>query len=277
MIGRTIRHITEVIGNKNKQKFINAFKPNWLNDVKREAKFNALSFSGSQQFADQLYSIASFYRNVGRPNSWVIYNDGSYKDEELQVFSSIKGVQVLDIVIEEGILPLFYFKKYPTLLKVEILRQLTDFSNPILFTDSDVLFYKHFKNFTHQFTSDNWYIVDEGKGYFDASFDLPANELPLNFGFLVLNKPSNWNFIFTYLNEQIEHGQLHYWSDQTGAHLLAQKEKFNFMSVESFVVGGKDSFKLSHAVNYNKIALRHFVGPVRHKMWQYSWKKVLGI
>jgi hypothetical protein len=277
MIGRTIRYFTGVIGNKNKQYFISAFNPNWLNEVKSEANFNVLSFSGSKQFADQLYSISSFYRNVGKPNSWVIYNDGSYKHEELEVFSSIKGVKVLDIFIGEGSLPLFWFKQYPTLLKVEILRELKDFSDTILFTDSDVLFYKKFKNFTHQFASDNWYIVDEGKGYFDTSFDLPARELPLNFGFLVLNKPSNWNFIFTYLNEQIVRGQLHYWSDQTGAHLLAQKEKFSFMPIESFVVGGKDSFKLSHDVNYNKIALRHFVGPVRHKMWQYSWKKVLDI
>jgi len=83
MIGRTIRCITEVIGNKKKQHFISAFKPSWLNNVKCEAKFNVLSFSGSKQFADQLYSIASFYRNVGRPNSWFIYNDGSYKDDEL--------------------------------------------------------------------------------------------------------------------------------------------------------------------------------------------------
>lgn len=277
MIGRTIRYITETTAKNKKQHFIAAFKSNWLNEVKKNADFNVVSFSGSKQFADQLYSIASFYRNVGRPHSWIIYNDGSYKQEELDVLGSINGVKVRAIVIQEGSLPLSCFKQYPTLLKVELLRQLTDFSRPVLFTDSDILFYRQFESFRQQFTSNNWYIVDEGKGYFDPSFELPENELPLNFGFLVLNKPADWSFILRYLNERIEDGQLHYWSDQTAAHLLAQREQFSIMPVESFVVGGKDSFKLSHAVNYNKIALRHFVGPVRHKMWQYSWRKVLGV
>ena len=49
------------------------------------------------------------------------------------------------------------------------------------------------------------------------------------------------------------------------------------LPVDQFVVGGKDGFRLSHCVDYNEISVRHFVGPVRHKMWQYSWKKILGI
>jgi hypothetical protein len=277
MIGRAIRYITESNAKRRKYEFISKFNSNWLNDVKNEADFYIVSFSGSKQFADQLYSIASFYRNVGRPFSWVIYNDGSYKENELQVLVSISGVQVRDVVLQEGSLPLSCFKKYPTLVKVELLRQLNDFSLPVLFTDSDILFYSGFKNFSRQFVSNNWYIVDEGKGYFDPFFELPPNELPLNFGFLVLNKPVDWSFISSYLRERIESGKLHYWSDQTAVHLLAQKEHFSIMPTELFVVGGNDSFKLLHAFDYNKIALRHFVGPVRHKMWQYSWKKFLGV
>jgi hypothetical protein len=277
MIGRTIRYITEATAKRKKQNFISTFNSHWLNDVNDEANFNIVSFSGNKQFADQLYSIASFYMNVGRPNSWIVYNDGTYKQNELRVLCSISGVQVRDILIREGSLPLSCFKEYPTLLKVELLRQLNDFRRPVLFTDSDILFYRGFKNFTRQLSSNNWYIVDEGKGYFDPSFELPPNEQPLNFGFLVLNKPADWSFIVSYLSERIERGELHYWSDQTAAHLLAQNEQFYVMPLDLFVVGGKDGFNLLHAFDYNKIALRHFVGPIRHKMWQYSWKKVLGI
>jgi hypothetical protein len=277
MIGRTIRYIAESLAKKRRRAFLNGFDPNWLNTIKDEADFNVVSFSGSNQFADQLYSISSFYRNVGRPSSWIIYNDGSYKQEELLILRSIFKVQVCDIVIQEGGLPASCLKQYPTLLKVELLRQLTDFSKTVLFTDSDILFYNPFQIFSHRLTSNNWYIVDEGNGYFDPTFKLLANEQPLNFGFLVLNKPADWSFVFSYLNDRIENEQLHYWSDQTAVHLLAQKEKFHILPVDLFVVGGKDSFKLSHAFNYNKVALRHFVGPVRHKMWQYSWKKVLGV
>lgn len=277
MLGRTIRRITELIAKKRKQSFLKSFNPDWLNSCTAIANYQVVSFSGSKQFADQLYSISSFYRNVGKPHSWVIYNDGSYKPAELAILSSIAGVTVCDVIIQADSLPEWCFKKYPTLIKVELLRQLTDFNKTVLFADSDILFYKQFKLFSQQFATGNWYVVDYRSGYFDPEFVLPEGEPPLNFGFLVLNKPSDWNFILEYLNKKIESKSLHYWSDQTAAHLLAQRESFNVMPVEFFVVDGKDSFKIGHAVNYNKIALRHFVGTVRHKMWQYSWKKVLGV
>lgn len=277
MIGRTIRTITEATAKRNKQLFLSNFNPNWLNEVKHETNLNVVSFSGTKQFADQLYSVASFFRNVGKPNTWVIYNDGTYTQHELKVFCSIPSVQVREIDNKEVVLPLACFEQFPTLLKVELLRQLTDFSRTTLFADSDILFYQKFKKYISQFANENWYIVDEGKGYFDPSFKLSPNEHPLNFGFLVLNEPSNWNFVFKYIMDKIEHGELHYWSDQTAVHILAQREQYKVMPTDHFVVDGTDSFKLFHAFDYNKIALRHFVGPVRHKMWQYPWKKVLGI
>jgi hypothetical protein len=184
---------------------------------------------------------------------------------------------VFDIEIKVGGLPAFCFIEFPTLLKVELLQQLPDLNKTILFTDSDILFYRNFKNFNQQFARDNWYLIDEGKGFFDISYDLPANEEPLNFGFLILNRPADWSYVVRYIAKRIESGQLNYWSDQTAVHLLAQQEKFTALPSDLFFVGGKDSFKFTHCVDYNKIALRHFVGPVRHKMWQYSWKKVLGI
>lgn len=277
MIGRTIRYLTEATANKNKQHFITSFKANWLNDIKLEANLNVISFSGSKQFPDQLYSIASFYRNVGVPSSWIIYNDGTLKREELELLRSISNLQVFDIEIKVGGLPESCFIEFPTLLKVELLQQLPDLNKTVLFTDSDILFYRNFKSFKQQFATDNWYVVDEGKGYFDISYNLPANEEPLNFGFLVLNKPVDWSYVVRYLVNSIENGELDYWSDQTAVHLLAQQEQFKALPSNLFVVGGNDSFKFSHCVDYNKIALRHFVGPVRHKMWQYPWKKVLDI
>jgi hypothetical protein len=274
--GRLLRFLAINTAKKNKINFLNDFNCNWLNNTTQTADFNVLSFSGSNQFADQLYSISSFYRNIGIPKSWIVYNDGSYSPDQLRVLHSIVNVKVKDVLLEKDSFHKSWINQYPTLLKVEILRNITDYSRTILFTDSDVLFYPLFKKYTQTLFSDNWYIVDESEGYFDSSFKLLPKEKPLNFGFLVLNAPSNWNFVYSYINEHIKSGTLGYWTDQTAMHLLSVKEKFHFLPVGKFVVGGKDSFKLSHDFNYSKIALRHFVGPIRHKMWQYSWKKVLG-
>jgi hypothetical protein len=275
MYGRVIRFITEKLAAKSKIEFIKKFNLLWVNTIRHSVDFNVISFSGSKQFADQLFSISSFYRNVGRPFSWIVYNDGSYSHEELLLLRSINGVKVCNIEIGIGSLPQIYFKQFPTLLKIEILRQQVDFNKTLLFADSDILFYSKFKDYFNQFSNNNWYIIDEGKGYFDPEFVLPENQLPLNLGFLVLNNLANWDFVLDYLHQKINKSDLHYWSDQTATHILAQNEQFNIMPKEHFKVGGNDSFKYSHDVNYNEIAVRHFVGPIRHKMWQYSWKKVL--
>lgn len=70
---------------------------------------------------------------------------------------------------------------------------------------------------------------------------------------------------------------MNYWSDQTAFHILTQKEGFIALPKEKFVTGGKDAFTIKNSVDYSKIALRHFVGPVRHKMWQMNWNTILGI
>ena len=58
-------------------------------------------------------------------------------------------------------------------------------------------------------------------------------------------------------------------------HLMATQLGFTALPPNLFVVGGKDAFSFRDAFNYKNIALRHFVGPIRHKMWQHNWRKLL--
>jgi hypothetical protein len=277
MIGRTLKYLSTSIAQRHRKTFLKKFRYEWLNEIKKQINIQVISFSGKKQFADQLYSLTSFYRNVGRPISWNIYSDGSYTSSEIEIFSLIRGVKVSDVNIKKSNIPENYFKKYPTLLKVEILKQFQSHSDTIVFSDSDILFYPKFSEFLDIFQEANWYLVDEGTGYFEPGYKLPQGQQPLNLGLLVLNKPINIDYVILYIAKKINQGSLHYWSDQTAFHQLAQIEHFLPLSKNYFFVGGNDAFSLSHCVDYNEIALRHFVGPVRHKMWQYPWKKVLGI
>ena len=278
MKGRLIKWTVNKIAEYRKDSFKSSFNPVWLNSIPSNVNFTVVSFSGKKQFLDQLFSIASFYRNIGKPESWTIYNDGTYTDEELDIFHRIERICIKEISSFRKELPEASLKKFPTLQKIEILKNISP-NSPVIFTDSDILFYKGLRRYEKMLEQHNWYIADEGFSYFDT--DYIANNAtdmePLNLGFMVLNSKPKWGPVLDYIVGKFNEGRLSYWTDQTACHIMAQNEKFKVLSKEEFVVGGNDSFKFKSASDYNRIALRHFVGPVRHKMWQYSWKKVLEI
>lgn len=278
MIGRIKRKIVEQISASNKESFLK-WQSQHLPKTTGDINYDLVSFSGAKAFADQLLSIYTFYRNVGKPVSWKIYSDDTYSQEQILALESIEGVKVLPFRFDAEVLPSTALSKYPTLKKVEILNQL-NYSRTTVFTDSDILFYPSFKKYIDLINQKNWYLVDEGNGYFDNELftEYPVINHPFNFGLLVINEQPDLRILNEYIASRINANQLNYWSDQTGFQLMIIKNKsFEPLPKEEFKVGGNDSFRLSHCVDYNKIALRHFVGPVRHKMWQYSWKKVLSV
>jgi hypothetical protein len=99
----------------------------------------------------------------------------------------------------------------------------------------------------------------------------------VNSGLLVLNTVFNWNKAWDYIYQRINAGlSISHWSEQTAIHIVATgSENFFAMDPRKFLAGGGDSFKIS--VSWKHLALRHFVGPVRHKMWQTNWKEVLAV
>jgi len=278
MIGRLKRKWIVHIAELNKASFMQWQQFN-LPSATTHSEYTVISFSGSKWFADQLFSLYSFYRNVGKPKQWLIYNDGTYCELQLQALRKIDRVTVCNLDLSTAILPQAALQKFPTLKKVEIVsKHISD--GDIIITDSDILFYKHFNEYVKRESKINYYLVDESNSYFDKDFLLqhPFIEYPFNFGLLLLQSTFNLGSIFNYINERFNSEVLDYWSDQTAFQKLVMKDKtFQPLDKNLFKVGGNDSFHISQCVDYNKIALRHFVGPVRHKMWQYSWKKVLGI
>ena len=276
MKGRIIKKITQAYADRNKKLFLKNFHPQWLNKIAPEINATVICFSGAAQFADQLLSLSSFYLNVGIPVCYKIYSDGSHSEEQIAELNAIQNVKVFNLAIFK--LPMQAVTKFPTLKKIEILDQ-TVIKRTTIFTDSDVLYFKEFSKYVSTITQRNWYLVDESFNYFDEDYLKNANKgnSPLNLGLLILNTQVDWNPVINYIKNRFKKGVLSYWSDQTAAHMLALKQNFKSLPVNDFVVGGHDNFTFGSAVNYNSIAVRHFVGPVRHKMWQYSWKKVLGI
>ena len=271
MLGKYKKAYIKYKGEANRNNFRRSIPEIISKMPKHTIDLKMVSMSGKQYFEDQLLSLFSFYYNVGIPTSWVIYNDGSYTAAEIDIFISIPAVEIKHIDIPNYEIET---KKYPTLKKMLLLQQITVECTTI-YSDSDVLFFSPFKKHIDKFSALNCYLVDENYVYFDNF--IPKNisvQLPLNLGFLILNTTPDWQIATRYISERIQNNELTYWSDQTAMHLLAIEEKFTALPKDMFVVGGKDAFTIKDACNYKNIALRHFVSPIRHKMWQHNWKKL---
>jgi hypothetical protein len=279
MKGRIIKFLTVTLANIHKSTFLNEFNTDWLLDRNECLALTIASYSGEKQFADQLYSISSFIRNVGAPKKWIIFSDGSHSTKSRDIFEKIPFIEFRDENIE--VIPDSYRSERNPLLKKIFYYKTLNFDSTILLVDSDILFYKSFSELYPLLIKQNWFLVDENFGYFDKSYleKVKFSLYPCNSGFFVFNSQPNWNTIVKYLEEQRNRSEgIEYWSEQTAFQILTRDfSNYTPLDPRYFVVGGQDSFSFNSDFDYTKIALRHFVGPVRHKMWQYPWKKVLGI
>jgi hypothetical protein len=279
MKGRIIKFITTRLGGINKSSFLDSFEIDWLLHGNEYPDLTIASYSGEIQFADQLYSIASFSRNVGIPKKWIIFSDGTHSIKSKEIFKKIPFAEFIEH--NNDLIPESYKQESNPLLKKIFYYKSIKIHSTILFIDSDVLFYKSFSKFYPLLLKNNWFLVDEKYGYFDESYLVKDNfgAYPCNSGFFVFNSQPNWDIVMKYLDEQRKNPDgIQYWSEQTAFQILTRDfANYTPLDPRYFVVGGQDSFSFKSHFDYTEIALRHFVGPVRHKMWQYPWKKVLGI
>lgn len=277
MLGRYKKKISILISRINLKKFNNYFLK--LNFENPSCDLDFVTLCGEKQSIDLMYSISSFYKNVGIPRNWYIYNDGSLCSNTITKLEYIKNVIVRELPDNTTYFSDELLLKYPTLWKMVLIFSFK-IERTTIYADSDIVYFNKFHNLTSKVMNENYYLVDEGSGYFDTTYYTLRNNLhpPLNLGLIILNNFNiDWTDVKEYIFSHINQGTLSYWTDQSAMDMFAIKCGFKALPREYFVVGGNDSFKISHCCDYDKIVLRHFVGPVRHKMWQYSWKKVLGV
>ena len=60
-------------------------------------------------------------------------------------------------------------------------------------------------------------------------------------------------------------------------HILLIDNEFMPLDPRRFILDSGDQFDFSYLLPFDKIAIRHYTGPVRHKMWQAGWRNQLKI
>lgn len=300
--GGFTKHITSKIGKNNRKKF-NALintpgklaelckKINELPDV----NMDIVSFSSSDDFSEQTLSILSYIKYVGTPASWTIYSDGSHTSEQINLlettirFVKIKKIDLLNELevsnnLKSTLMPwqnellhyanneafgkkLFYYMNHPV-------------KKQTLFLDSDILFYNKASVLIYQLNKEinGYFLPDIEWGTLDSRY-LQKNTPQLyqvNGGFYIANKEISFiNDALDYLKDL--NGKYEYFSEQTAMHVLLLGNYFMPLDPRIFILNTDDQFDFSYLFFPEKIAIRHYTGPVRHKMWQKDWKWQLSI
>lgn len=249
-----------------------------------------VSFSSSSDFYDQLLSILSFLHYVGKPVSWTIYSDGSHSTKEIDFisthFSFIKIIKLewnnpesLSTICKEQLVPyLPYLLDYTT--KSPYGKKMYAYLNynvqrPTLFLDSDVLFYTKASQFRMIISEDvsGWYLPDFIWSCLDSRYKSKYSGQPyqVNAGFFLLNHElKNIKEGMEFL-QSLEFNYENF-SEQTVFHILLRSNHFFPFDPRIFILNSGDQFDFSYKTKKSSMAMRHYTGPVRHKMWQKNWK-----
>ena len=240
-----------------------------------------LGFSGDHYFYEQLYSSLSFIRNVGLPDKWIIVSDGTYTAKQKNILELIPNLQIvnfdeiidknfkmLDPLIEAHRLGKFATTYFSILNKVE---------ERLIYMEADVLVFPSFNKYQHLFKKNNWYLTDTAP-HFDSYYS-EENKMPMfpvNNGFAIYNSRPPLEVACNYFVDRLKDGKFEYFTPQSASQLMIDQDTDSrFFDPRYFVVSGSDHFKFAVGHLPQNIALRHYVGPVRHKMWQTNWRDVL--
>ncbi len=255
---------------------------NGSNENKLRLQCDIISVSGTKNFEEQILSLLSFVQNVGEPSSWLLYSDGTYSDEDLKMLGKIFPFITIKIWNElPNRFPEYdkvlhdYTTKHGIGKKTYVIIN-HHLGKPFLYFDSDLVFYKKMREYLHLFENSkySYFSVDNDWCCLDPDYMSSKKQdmYQLNSGVLYLNPDINWLPALDYLSK-IDGDYRFY--DQTAIHnAIFSDENNNCMPFDPrvFKVETSDHFRFRMASTTRNLAVRHYVGPLRHKMWQKGYK-----
>jgi hypothetical protein len=134
--------------------------------------------------------------------------------------------------------------------------------------DSDVLFFNKFEEYLPTLINkNNWYLSDLHP-HFDEDYHYKPHQNYTNSGFIVLNSSISWEQGVQYLLKRIECNlPIAHFTEQTAVEIVVKENQFRFLDPRLFLLELKDHFTYSSIYNHRQLAIRHFVGPIRFRMW----------
>jgi len=239
----------------------------------RSFPLEVFAYSGEAALPEQVASIRSFLRHVGRPPRFTVVSDGTYTQRSLEL---LKGIDAAVSVSDAGewipenvpakIQP--YLREHPTGRQLALIMSLPA-NAPALYLDSDVLFFEGAQdllNYTEARDVPAFYLRDCGFSGDSRLLRGASEEIePVNTGFLLLFRPLNWSLgIQRFLAMS---GAPNFFTNQTITHLTMHANGAQPFDPRKYVLQLDDQFVYPDRYADASLALRHYVNPVRHKFW----------
>lgn len=242
-------------------------------EVSRSFPLEVFSYSGEAALPEQVASIRSFLRHVGRPTLFNVVSDGTYSPSSKRLLQEIDSCvsvrEAADWVpkdLPDKIYP--YLKNHPTGRQLALIMSLPD-KGPVLYLDSDILFFAGAGDL-HALVERRdvaaLYLADCRFSGDDRLLNDPseAND-PVNTGFLLLFQKLDWSLSVQRFLEL--EGAPIFFTNQTMTHLTMHKNQTAPFDSRRYILQLDDQFVYPDRYANPTIALRHYVNPVRHKFW----------
>jgi hypothetical protein len=269
---------------QRKRQFIEAIREGRLNvdPGASPCEFDLVSFSGTRDLAEQCLSILSFTSWMGPPRRWTIYSDGTHEPwqkEALQRLGRFVDFHEWDHRVGQMEPSAQFVREYARHpVQHAMGKRLCAYSThpleaPTLFLDSDIAFYAKARDLLRAAMAErpHWFLPDVDWGCLDSRYMKEHSRAmyQMNGGFYLISPGFSWHPVIEALRSYSP--DFEYFSDQTSYHIgFLSQGAFPF-DPRRFIIDTSDQFSFGTPYLPGEIAMRHYTGPVRHKLWLYGW------
>jgi hypothetical protein len=268
-------HLSRVQGQIRRKMFGATLARHPIRPLEQCRRIDAVVYTMSceRDLPEQVASIYSLFTHVGIPDSFVIASDGSYTNESIKTLESIHEciqVKQLDELVSRNLPKCIadYANVHLFGRKLALI-----FSIPVekctVWIDSDILFFQRGDELASLCNTDdsNVYYLPDNEAWIDPSMLREGEEgmSPINAGFFILKRQLNWTESLRRLEALA--GKYHTYTEQTSVQIAMYQSGAQALDPSLFVLQTDDRFIYSDLYSKSPIALRHYVGPVRHKFW----------
>ena len=283
-VGRVSKKVSLTLGDLKKKEFnkyihTHRFKINLTKklETNKIANFELVTFTNSANFLDFLLSILSFIDANGLPKKWTVYADDEFSPFQKSILATFNFLIFKNWFenVSENNVKLYggkwQFRKYLSFSS-------HIFTTTTIFLDSDILFYPLFDIYKDYIVEGNWYLPDPVEAFsIDEEIigrdNYKRNMYIINSGFIVLNNIPPWNVGMQYLTECLQNDYVTHFTEQSAINIMYLNDaNAKVLEPRVFHVSTKDHFTIGF-LKTNNLAMRHYVGLIRHKMWQAGWKQ----
>jgi hypothetical protein len=238
----------------------------------RSFPFEVFAYSNDRMLPEQVASIRSFLRNVGRPKSFTVVSDGSHSDRSIRLLKSVdRSVSVTPAQPAiPGLPPKLeaYLNSHPTGKQLALIMSLPR-NDPALYIDADVRFFPAASDLFARGEAKDlpaWYLADcKFAGDHRLVRDASEENEPVNTGALFLLRKLDWSLsIRRFLELEAEPT---FFTNQTMTQLTMHENGARPFDPAKYVLQLDDQCLFADRYAGPLLALRHYVNPVRHKFW----------